>query len=1241
MINALKRLWPAILLILAASGLLLFSDMKNRKASASGGGKKSIALMQSASTPLQDMHVKGIKDSLRAHGFLSGDESNLHQFNSQGDFTTATTVAREMVGGNFDILITSSTVGLQVVAKANQNSRKNHVFGAVTYPQGAGVGITGTKPGEHPPYLTGIGTFQPVERAFEIVRELKPSIKKVGVVWNPGEKCSEECLKIARKICPGLDIELLEATAANPSEVSESLRSLLAKKVEAVWVGGDTVAISSIPMMIHQGKQYGVPVFTNDPTDAAKGALFGVGADYYTVGRYTGDMASEVLGGRAPGSFAITNVVPEMLEINHDVLASLGTDWKLTESLRKLEDNKEKPAASLKPEKDKVYTIGLFYFAPMPIFEIAIDSFRKEMARHGFVEGRNLEILLRHPSGDMSMLSQVVKGLVKEEPDVLVAFSTPCLMNAIAHGKDCKIVFGIVSAPFQAGVGESFMKHLPNVTGVVEDLPTEESFILAKQFFPRVKRVGVMYNPSEANVIKELADIKRIFAKLDLELVSVTAANANEAAQNINALIPKGIDMYFAMADNTVASSLPTVVKVCSAEKIPLLAVDSSLMGSGAFLSCASGPGPDGRSVARMVIRVLRGESIRDMPIIKSEEQELTMDLNVLRRKFNLTVPDDLLMRCDRFFNAGAARGGPAQICMITLMSNIALEEAEEGFVEGLAQLGFREGSDYKIKRFNAQGDMSQVPQLLESALAMKPDLIATVTTPVMIAAAKKVKDVPVIFTVASDPEKVGVCKKGSPSNLSGVYDDPPVDKLVEMAIRHVPGLKKIGTLYDPSQMNSMISVEKLRKVAAARDLELLEASVSNVSEFPVVVQSLSQRGAQALIVSADNLVVTGFPAVAKSAAADAIPVFATEPELVKLGATAAIGDDYFKWGRSSGIIAARVLAGVPVDKIPMRPTGESVVAEARAKPFSASYKKEPADIRIVMFNHTTFTEDSRNGLVEGLKRAGLREDVDFKLQEYNANGDIATLSGIMNTIAADKADLLLAVTTPVLQASVRFMPKDIPVVFTAVGDAVAAGVCKSDTDHLPNLTGVTTRSPFEGMARLLHETMPDLKRVGTLYTPSEINSEVYLEFLKKALAPYNIEVVAVPVTSGSEIPLAADTLCNKDIQAVCQILDNTTRPGFLQLARKASDTNLPLFVFQSSQMKGGAVFSISRDFFHAGLEAAAKAVQVLNGSSPASIPISNTQTEELFLNEKEARRYNLAIPPELLKKAKLYKEEK
>jgi len=962
-----RDLWLAVTLILAASTLLLLSDLGQRDRRLGSKQTKefpAIAIMQIASTPLLDQHVAGVLDRLEAEGLVAPKQRNIRIYNPQGDLNTANAVAKEIVNGPFELIITSSTAALQTVARANQGIGKNHVFGAVTDPHGAGVGITGPNAEDHLSYMAGIGTFQPVAESFKILKALNPSIKRVGVVWNPGEQCSEACMYEARIICKELGIELVEAIATNTSEVAEAVQSLIAKGVEAIYVGGDTVANASLGLIINIAQKAQKPVFTNDPNDTETGALFGLGADYFTVGQYTADVAIAILRGRSPASFPVENIVPEVLTVNRELLATLGPQWSMT-------------------------------------------------------------------------------------PEVLQK-----------------------------------MKGIPTTP----------------------------------------------------------------------------------------------------------------------------------------------------------EKEQIVLDFEALRRQ-GITPTIEMMLNADVFVNAPVRYNTPI-VAIITLVENLLLEEAELGVEAGLIQSGLEAGRDYKIKKYSAQGEIGQLPQIIDAVIREKPDLIVTVTTPAMTAVAQRVKDIPVVFTVASDPVALNLFPNGRPDNICGIHDNPAVGELLQMAMRHNPRLRKVGVVYDPSQMNAVISVEKLRKACRQRGQQLLEATASSVTDLGMGTQSVIQRGAQAIIISADNLATTGFSTIQRAAAASDIPIFTSEPQLVKQGATGAIGDSYFEWGAEAGKMAAKIIVGVHPRDLPIAEMGNSIRIEPGSG-LSAMQKGSPFKLSIVHYSDTEFAERSHEGFLDGLRKAGYHEGNQFTLRVFNAQGDMSTLSGIMSAIKADRPDLVLVISTPALQAAIRQLGEDTRIVFTGVGDAVKAGAGRSESDHLPNITGITTRSPFHEMAKLISESVKGVRKVGTLYTPAEINSVLYMQWFREALKKYNLELVTVPVTSSAEVSQAATELCRKDIQVVCQVVDNLTRPGFALIARRAHENKLPVFVFDSDQMADGGTICLARDYYDAGFEAAHKAVRILKGESPAKIPFSNTRSLKRIYNPKRAKLYDVHLPNWFLSRAEKQTDKK
>jgi ABC-type uncharacterized transport system substrate-binding protein len=334
MLKLLKSVWLGLGLIALASGLLLLSDL-GRRQSARPVAKAlpRLAVLQWFSTDLLDLTVAGMVEGLRQQGFEHGRTADIRFFNASGDNATGNTMAHDLAGGTYDLVLTASTLAMQTVAKANAAGRVVHVFAAVTDPYGSGVGIAGPKPDQHPAHLVGVGTFQPVEHAIRIARQMNPELRQIGSVWNPGESNSEACVRQARAACKELGITFLEASANNTSEVPEAVRSVLAQGAQAIWVGGDNVAISALGAITSAARAVRVPVFTNDPVDTTKGALFGLGASYHTVGLAAGQMAGKILRGAAARTFAVENLVPEALATN-DALVTEFAGWSIPAELR-------------------------------------------------------------------------------------------------------------------------------------------------------------------------------------------------------------------------------------------------------------------------------------------------------------------------------------------------------------------------------------------------------------------------------------------------------------------------------------------------------------------------------------------------------------------------------------------------------------------------------------------------------------------------------------------------------------------------------------------------------------------------------------------------------------------------------------------------------------------------------------------------------------------------------------------
>jgi ABC-type uncharacterized transport system substrate-binding protein len=649
----LQRLALGCSLIAIASGVLLFSDLGQRRAG--GTRMPRVAIFQCASVPVLDDGVQGIQEALTRAGYVNGKNVEIRLFNAENDMPTANAIARQVTDGSFDLVFTVSTVCLQVVANANKAGKALHVFGLVTDPYGAGVGIHRDDPLDHPPHLVGLGSFQPVAQSFELAKTLYPGLTTVGVPWNAAEHSSEACVIKAREAAPKLGIKLLEANVDNSAGVFEASTSLVARGAQALWVGCDVTVNVALDSVLAAGKKGRIPVFTNQPPNASRGALFDLGADYHEVGRLTGMIGVKILQGADPAKLPVKNVVPKSLWLNTAALTGLKDPWRIPESVsvraQVLVDpsgvHKRSSAKIPKAVTGRTYKIGLAYFSPDPIGEICRKGLFEGLQDLGFVRNKNLQARLANAQGEMANIPTMLQSLDNLGLDLIVSFTTPVLTAAAATVKRTPVVFTEVYDPIAAGAGKSLTDHHPNITGVGSFPPVEETIDILRQLLPGLKSVGTLYNASEANSRKVVGVARKIFRRYGIRLEEVTVGTSSEVYQAAQALLGRGIQALWIAGDNTAALAFESIVKVAADSHTPLIVNDQKFDERGVLAAVGIGWEESCKRAATYVARVLGGEKPAAIPF--ENYSRMHLDLNrALARKLGIAIPATLNKEADQ-----------------------------------------------------------------------------------------------------------------------------------------------------------------------------------------------------------------------------------------------------------------------------------------------------------------------------------------------------------------------------------------------------------------------------------------------------------------------------------------------------------------------------------------------------------------------------------------------------------------
>ena len=328
----LRRSVPTVALLVGTSALLLFTDRQSAKRAL-----PAIAVLQQTSSMVLEDAVKGMIAGLAERGFVDGTTVTISRYNAEGDMAQGNAIAREIVGGPFDLVLTSSTPSLQAVATANTRGQLKHVFAAVADPFSAGVGFDRANPLVHPPHLVGYGSLAPVHTTFLIARRLNPRLARVGVAHNPSESNSRRFMELARASCKVLGIELLEAPVENSSGVIEAVQSTISRGAEAIFVPGDTTVISAVDSVIATAGKADIPVFSVNPGAPDRGTLFDVGFNFREVGLVAGRLAADLLSGTDPKTVPIRETaqeIPPYLVLNVAVAAAAPDRWRVPEDLK-------------------------------------------------------------------------------------------------------------------------------------------------------------------------------------------------------------------------------------------------------------------------------------------------------------------------------------------------------------------------------------------------------------------------------------------------------------------------------------------------------------------------------------------------------------------------------------------------------------------------------------------------------------------------------------------------------------------------------------------------------------------------------------------------------------------------------------------------------------------------------------------------------------------------------------------
>lgn len=277
--------------------------------------------------------------------------------------------------------------------------------------------------------------------------------------------------------------------------------------------------------------------------------------------------------------------------------------------------------------------------------------------------------------------------------------------------------------------------------------------------------------------------------------------------------------------------------------------------------------------------------------------------------------------------------------------------------------------------------------------------------------------------------------------------------------------------------------------------------------------------------------------------------------------------------------------------------------------------------------------DDVRKGVIDELADQGFNDGENLTVNFQSAQGNTATAGQIAKQFVADESDVIVAIGTPSAQ-SVAAATSTIPLVFSAVTDPVEAKLVPSLEGSGTNVTGGSDALPYAPQIDLMRQIIPDLKNVGYVYSPGEVNSTITLKNLKEQLTPMGINVIEAPAQRSNDIAMAARSLEGK-VDVIYTSTDNNVVSAYESLNQVAKESKIPLIASDTSSVGRGAIAALGVDYYSLGRETGKIVARILNGEDAGAIPVYTPQTLNLYVSPKNAKDQGITLPQTVIDNAK------
>ena len=593
----------------------------------------------------------------------------------------------------------------------------------------------------------------------------------------------------------------------------------------------------------------------------------------------------------------------------------------------------------------KKLEVAILTITSRTVMEDFLKGCRDLFSDRGYEDGKNINFRFYNPQGDLPTANMMADDILQRKPALVITASTPMLQIMANRNRNgtVKHVFGLVTDPFSAIESldrNNPSQHPAHIGGYGSFQPVERLFDQMLSLRPGLKRVGTIRNAGEACSVATFNKAKDYCKAKGIELIDFTVESPAAVKEAAKAVIDSDIEAVWIGGDNTVEAAIELVVNEADKAGLPVFTHSPTHLKLGTAISLGADYYEVARITAKLAVDVLEGKATLKNHKVENKVPEL-LAINEAKLKKFTTRPAALVKLAKNASLTVDSQGKVvnrvkkpvrskrlAEIHMIAYNYSVPCESAEEGFLEGLTEAGFKEGRDFKLKRANGAGDMATLSLLVDAAVSDNTNLIASFSTPALQTVIARARNIPAVYSFVASGVIAGAGESAAKhkKNITGVDVLSPVDETLLLLKKYFPEIKKIGFIFTSGSSSSEYYVILMTEAAKKHGFELVQQSCGSSMEASESFRAVLQENVDAIVQIPDNNVYAAFENLVMQCEKAKIPLFCNSSAFVNKGACLALATDYRACGKQSAKLAARILHGENPANIPFEKPDKKVL---------------------------------------------------------------------------------------------------------------------------------------------------------------------------------------------------------------------------------------------------------------------------------------------------------------------------